>query len=34
MTATTTQQPGGGLAWYALPAQDVTAQLGVDADEG
>jgi len=34
MTATTTQQPGGGLAWYALSAQDVTAQLGVDADEG
>ena len=36
MTATTTiEQPaGGGLTWYALPAQDVTAQLGVDADAG
>jgi Ca2+-transporting ATPase len=37
MTATTTtiEQPaGGGLTWYALSAQDVTAQLGVDADEG
>jgi len=37
MTATTTaiEQPaGGGLAWYALPAQDVTAQMGVDADQG
>jgi Ca2+-transporting ATPase len=32
MTATT-QQPGH-VAWYARPAQDVTAQLGVDADEG
>ncbi|MGH7733809.1 MAG: cation-transporting P-type ATPase, partial [Gemmatimonadales bacterium] len=37
MTATTTtiEQPaGGGLAWYALSAQDVTTQMGVDADEG
>jgi Ca2+-transporting ATPase len=37
MTATTTtiEQPaGGGLTWYALSAQDVTAQLGVDAGEG
>src|SRR5436190_556664 len=37
MTATTTtiEQPaGGGLTWYALPAQDVTAQMGVDADTG
>src|SRR5690348_10308014 len=37
MTATTTtiEQPaGGGLTWYALSAQDVTAQMGVDADTG
>jgi Ca2+-transporting ATPase len=36
MTATTTiEQPaGGGLTWYALSTQDVTAQLGVDADSG
>ena len=37
MTATTTtiEQPaGGGLAWYALSAQDVTTQLGVDEDAG
>ena len=34
MTATTTQHPGSDVAWYALPAQDVTARLGVDADEG
>jgi len=34
MTATTTQHPGGDVAWYALSAQDVTAQLGVHADEG
>ncbi len=36
MTATTTiEQPaGGGLAWYALSAQDVTRQMGVDADDG
>jgi P-type Ca2+ transporter type 2C len=34
MTATTIKQPGGDVAWYALSAQDVTAQLGVDADEG
>jgi Ca2+-transporting ATPase len=34
-TTTTTGQPaGGGLAWYALSAQDVTAQMGVDADQG
>ena len=31
---TTTQHPGGDVAWYALSAQDVTAQLGVHADEG
>src|SRR6516162_11496548 len=35
MTATTTvEQPGDRLAWYALSAQDVTAQLGVDEDAG
>jgi Ca2+-transporting ATPase len=36
MTATTTiEQPaGGGLTWYALSAQDVTAQMGVDAETG
>ena len=37
MTATTTtiEQPaGGGLTWYALSAQDVTEQMGVDADTG
>jgi len=37
MTATTTaiEQPaGGGLAWYALSPQDVTAQMGVNADQG
>jgi Ca2+-transporting ATPase len=35
MTATTIEQPaGGGLTWYALSAQDVTAQMGVDADTG
>ena len=34
-TATTIEQPaGGGLTWYALSAQDVTAQMGVDADTG
>jgi len=34
MTATTVEQPSGGLAWYARSARDVTAQLGVDAGEG
>src|SRR6201993_178544 len=35
MTATTTiEQPGDRLVWYALPVQDVTTQLGVDADAG
>ena len=36
MTATTTtvEQPGDRLVWYALSAQDVTTQLGVDADTG
>ena len=34
-TSTTIEQPaGGGLTWYALSAQDVTAQMGVDADAG
>jgi P-type Ca2+ transporter type 2C len=31
---TTMQHPAENLAPYALSAQDVTAQLGVDADEG
>src|SRR6476660_5582584 len=37
MTATTDtiEQPaGGGLTWYALSAQDVMAQMGVDPDDG
>ena len=36
MTATTTidQPAGGGLTWYALSVQDVTAQMGVDPDTG
>src|SRR5690348_10648079 len=37
MTAITTatgQPAGGGLAWYALSAEDVTAQMDVDADQG
>src|SRR5215475_7487163 len=36
MTAATTtvEQPGDRLAWYALPARDVTAQLGVDENAG
>src|SRR6476660_8009369 len=37
MTATTDtiEQPaGGGLTWYALSAQDVMAQMNVDADQG
>src|SRR5215475_11420119 len=33
-TATIEQPAGGGLTWYALSAQDVTAQLGVDPDQG
>jgi len=34
-TSTTIEQPaGGGLTWYALSAQDVTTQMGVDADAG
>src|SRR5271169_1304871 len=31
---TTLQQPAENLAWYALSAQDVTTQMGVDADAG
>ena len=31
---TTVQQPAGNLAWYALSAEDVTAQMGVDPDDG
>jgi P-type Ca2+ transporter type 2C len=35
MTATATaRQPEENVPWYALPAQDVTAQLGVEADGG
>jgi len=37
MTATTNtiEQPAdGGLTWYALSVQDVTAQMGVDPDTG
>ena len=35
MTATTAvEQPGDRLVWYALPVQDVTTQLGVDANAG
>src|SRR5689334_25196131 len=33
-TTTTTGQPAGGGAWYALSAQDVMTQMGVDADQG
>src|SRR5438034_1912231 len=33
-TAAIEQPAGGGLAWYALSAQDVTTQMGVDADAG
>jgi Ca2+-transporting ATPase len=34
-TSTTIEQPaGGGLTWYALSVQDVTAQMNVDADTG
>jgi P-type Ca2+ transporter type 2C len=31
---TTVQQPAENLAWYALSAQDVAGQLGVNPDEG
>jgi len=31
---TTLQQPAENLAWYALSAQDVAGQLGVNPDEG
>ena len=33
-TTTTARQPGENVPWYARSAQDVTAQLGVDADQG
>src|SRR5512142_3026796 len=31
---TTTKPPGENVPWYARSAQDVTAQLGSDADSG
>ena len=31
---TTLQHPAENLAWYALSAQDVAGQLGVDPDQG
>jgi P-type Ca2+ transporter type 2C len=34
MTTTTTKPSGENVPWYARSAQDVTAQLGVDADQG
>jgi P-type Ca2+ transporter type 2C len=34
MTTTTAKPPGENVPWYARPAQDVTAQLGVDTDSG
>jgi P-type Ca2+ transporter type 2C len=34
MTTTTTKQPSENAPWYALPAQDVTARMGVDPDDG
>ena len=34
MTTATTEHPGGHVAWYALSARDVTAQLGVDPADG
>ena len=34
MTTTTAKPPSENVPWYARPAQDVTAQLGVDADKG
>ena len=33
-TTTTARQPGENVPWYSLPAQDVIAQLGVEADDG
>jgi hypothetical protein len=33
MAAIATKHPGGDVAWYALSAQDVTAQMDVDADD-
>jgi len=34
MTAIATKHPGGDVASYALSTQDVTAQMGVHADDG
>ena len=34
MTTTTTKQPSENAPWYALPAKDVTARMGVDPDDG
>jgi P-type Ca2+ transporter type 2C len=34
MTTATARQPSENVPWYAVPAQDVTARLGVDADDG
>ncbi|MGP0025762.1 MAG: HAD-IC family P-type ATPase, partial [Streptosporangiaceae bacterium] len=31
---TTVQHPAENLAWYALPAEDVAGQMGVDPDAG
>ncbi len=31
---TTTKQPSENAPWYAMPAQDVTARMGVDPDDG
>ena len=31
---TTVQHPAQNLTWYALPAEDVAGQLGVDPDAG
>src|SRR5580704_7247268 len=33
-TTTTARQPGENVPWYSLPAEDVIAQLGVEADDG
>jgi P-type Ca2+ transporter type 2C len=34
MTTTTAKPPSENVPWYAQSAQDVTAQLGVDTDQG
>jgi P-type Ca2+ transporter type 2C len=33
-TTAATKHPGENVPWYARPARDVTAQLGVDPDDG